>query len=315
MERSQMVKLREFKVSGGLTGDAGKIEEFIKICSQMQKGRLLGYTEEEVRIGIIESFKAESALRKYFDGKVQTTQEKFMKMLKSWYQVRESFTFMTMMEDKAQEPTQTEAQYLIGMMNLRDTILILTADEECPLAEKLVRKRFLNSLLLGFKVDTIRLDLQHTLKDPYLEDDEMTREVLEAVTRDKAARNKNRGKGASCNRLSGEDADVSKMNDENIVAALFDKFDKIDKKVSSVSASVNKISLWQEQIQKRLDKDDAKEDSDAAGNNRGGGDRRRTDRYRFIKCEDCEAKGLYCTHCSICGQSGHKRNACPTKNE
>ena len=43
-------------------------------------------------------------------------------------------------------------------------------------------------------------------------------------------------------------------------------------------------------------------------NNRGGG------RLPFfLKCEDCQINNKFCTHCSKCGELGHKRQNC-TKN-
>ena len=32
---------------------------------------------------------------------------------------------------------------------------------------------------------------------------------------------------------------------------------------------------------------------------------------RYIKCKACEDAHVYCTHCSLCGESGHKRRTCP----
>ena len=32
---------------------------------------------------------------------------------------------------------------------------------------------------------------------------------------------------------------------------------------------------------------------------------------RFIKCKPCEDARVYCTHCALCGESGHKRRDCP----
>ncbi len=313
-ERSHMFKLKEFKVNGGLTGDSGNISEFIKICSQMQKGKILGYTEEEIRIGIIDSLKPDSALRKYFDGKVEVTQDKFMKMLKSWYQVKESLTFLTKMQGSAQEPKESEAQFLLRMIGLRDTIITLNADEEeCSFGGKLVRRQFLHALTVGFTTDTIRLELRQALKEPDMEDDEMTREVLEAVARDLENRRKTKGKVASSNRLGAEernDRDGEGNSSDNALLT------KISKEFSTVTAAVNKLAAWQEQVQKRLDKEDTQRER-ARGANAGGGNENQRrgpgGGYRFIKCEDCEENRLFCTHCSICGQGDHKRNVCPTK--
>ena len=32
---------------------------------------------------------------------------------------------------------------------------------------------------------------------------------------------------------------------------------------------------------------------------------------RFMKCQACEAAGLFCRHCSRCGEDGHQRRECP----
>ena len=33
--------------------------------------------------------------------------------------------------------------------------------------------------------------------------------------------------------------------------------------------------------------------------------------HRFIKCKSREDARIYCTHCALCGESGHKRRECP----
>ena len=314
-------KLKEFKINGGIAGNSGNIVELQKIIYQMQKGKGLGYTEEEIRIGTIDSMKADSRLRKYFEGKMNLTQEQFMKMLMSWYHVKESEKIFDELKDSAQEPKEEEADYLLRMMQLRDLVIEVTKGEEYPIAEKLVKKKFLHAVLVGFKRDTIRLDLRQVLKDPEMEDDEMTREVNEAVARDKENRRKMKGKEASSNRLGFEDDEVrnkkrsvsfeedevkNKKSSTDTVALL----EKICKEFSQVAVQVNKLTAWQEQTQKILEKDA----DDERNGNRDGGNQRGAQGYRFVKCEECEEKRLYCTHCSICGQGGHKRVTCPTKN-
>ena len=61
------------------------------------------------------------------------------------------------------------------MMGFRDSILTLTAEEEHPLGEALVRKRFFHAMSVGFKLDTIRLELGPFLKSGDLQDDELKR--------------------------------------------------------------------------------------------------------------------------------------------
>ena len=78
-------------------------------------------------------------------------------------------------------------------MDLRNNILALTVDEDCPLGEQLVKKKFLHTLSVGFRKDTIRLEMMNVLKGPDKDgvvDETLLKEVTLVANRDAEQRRK-----------------------------------------------------------------------------------------------------------------------------
>ena len=62
-----------------------------------------------------------------------------------------------------------------------------------------------------------------------------------------------------------------------------------------------------ENIQKQLSNNNDNNNNNTEGNRNGA----RKGKFKFIKCANCEEKRAFCTHCSNCGEGGHKRHDCP----
>ena len=78
--------------------------------------------------------------------------------------MEDSTTLLDEMVRSVQEPKQKLLNYVLKMMALRDEILEVTKDEDCPLGEVWVKRRFTDSLLSGLRKPTIRLEMQALLK-------------------------------------------------------------------------------------------------------------------------------------------------------
>ena len=111
-----------------------------------------------------------------------------MKRIRSYAKVKDADQMLDDMKACSQEPTQTEIDFLTQMCTFRDNILAMTKQEEHPKNEATVKKKFFHALAVGFKKDTIRLMLTPALKRGDLDDDELMKEVNDAV--DAEAENK-----------------------------------------------------------------------------------------------------------------------------
>ena len=148
-----------------------------------------------------------------------------MKSRRSIYNVKDSTTLLDEMVNSSQEPTESEINFILRMMGFRDNIITLTREEDCPLSDDLVKRRFFHAVSVGLK-DTIRLELEHVLKDVKITDEDLLKEVSQVVTRDDENRKKTKiVKGAASNRLNvdtynlRERMDDFEKNRDNIVIA------------------------------------------------------------------------------------------------
>ena len=302
------LKLREFKIVGTIGTEDNAID-WDTLSFQMREGKGLGFSEKEIRSGVIKAMKSGSSCRKYFQGAgVEESQKKFMSMLMNIYDIKDSTELLDEMVNCVQEPKQSEKNYVLKMMGLRDTILTVTAAEEDPLGEKRVRKRMLHAISVGLRNNTVRTMLQDTLEELEISDEKLLKKVNQVVSRDEE--NKKRmgsGKSAGVNQVlgaagggsSGESAGGTKEDSQviQLIAQLQVELQNQNKSMQDLQKQFNEY---------------VRRDGGGAGGSGGrsnAGGRNQGD-FRFPKCAACERTNAFCTHCSRCGDPGHKRREC-----
>ena len=308
--RVELHKLREFKITGGVVGGTDNALDYRSLCYQMQEGRSLNYSSKEIVSGVIKAMKAGSSVRRYFEGRIDLTEESMMKSLRSIYNVKDSTTLLDEMVNSSQEPTESEINFVLIMMGFRDNIITLTREEGCPLGDDLVKRRFFHAVSVGLNKDTIRLELQHVLKDVKITDEDLLKEVSQVVARDDENRKKTKtGNAAASNRLNVDTDNLRERMDDfekskdNIVIA---EIKQLTTKVNELSEMKHEILELKKQLAGKQKREGAGWMNDGRINNRRRG---------FVKCKKCEENNDFCTHCSLCGSDGHKRSHCTTKND
>ena len=233
--------------------------------------------------------------------------------------MKDAATLLDEMVSSHQEPSETEMNYVMRVMDLRNKIMLITKDEDCPLGEALVKKRFFYTLSVGFQKDSIRLEMMNVLKNQLLEDEELVKEVKEVVNRDNEHKKKCKSKAVMVNALNGDWKDNAEEK----------KSDPVLAEISKLAAKVNELSKMHGEMQELRKQmlSNKGASSNGGGGYRGGSygnidgfsqwnERRNSNgRRKFVKCSECEKTNAFCTHCSICGSGSHKRNLCPQKNE
>ena len=203
--RVEVTKLREFKITGGSvgSGETGALE-YMSLSYQMLEGKAVGYSYKEIKSGVIKAVKPGSPLRRYLESRTDIKEEDFIKILRVNYNVKDSSTLFNQMSNAFQEPTESELNFVLRMMDLRNNIVTLSLEEKCPFDKTLVRKKFFYVLSVGFRKDTVRLDLQNVLKQATMNDEDLLTEVNLVVSRELEHKNKTRsGKGVAVNALDG----------------------------------------------------------------------------------------------------------------
>lgn len=313
--RVEVHKFRQFKITGLIGGTENAID-YRSLCYQIQEGRS-EYTTKQIVSGVIRAMKSGSSLRKYFEGRPNVTEEMVMKMLRSYYNVKDSTLLLDEMMNTSQEPKETEMNFLLRMMGLRDNIMTLTKEEQFPLGDELVRRKFFHAVSVGLKQDTIRLELRQVLKEGTMEDEELLKELSEVVARDNENRKKTKGgKNAVSNMLNadtevdGKTRDHDKGRDGAVLAEikqLYTKMNELTTRFDDVSTMKDEIKDLKKQMNRGNNNNGVADNVGFGGgykSNNGG-------RRGFVKCKSCEEKKVFCTHCSVCGDGNHKRRECP----
>jgi hypothetical protein len=299
-------KIREFKITGGVVGAEENALDLTDIQFQMKEGSDLGYTPREIRAGVIKAMKGGSEIRRYFERKVdQFDEDEFMEMLELWYTEKEASELMDAMSACVQGPKETAKKYVVKMFEKRDHIMEVTAKEEDPLAQSYVQKKMLRAISVGLRRDVVRLQLINVLSDPKISDAKIMKELEGITTRDVENRTKMEKSGgkASVNSLqdhTGGNAMFNGSRDPVQQPQTMDAISRIEKQLGQMSVTMCDMASGKSDVEKRL-----KRLESLLADGYAGGARR-----KFPKCEKCEVEKKFCTHCSNCGESGHKNKDC-----
>ena len=229
-----------------------------------------------------------------------------MKRIRSYAKVKNADEMTDEMKARSQEPTEKEIDFLTQMCTFRDNIMAMTKQEEHPKNEATVRKQFFKSLAVGFKKDTIRLMLAPVIKHGDLGDDELMKEVNDAVEADAENKKKTKGgKSATTNNLTVDSSVDNVPVSSSVVVSAENSL--ILQELAKLTGTVKELSGLKDdfkQLESRVNNINV---SHVPASNH----QNNSVVQRFIKCKACEDARVYCTHCALCGESGHKRRECP----
>ena len=322
------LKLREFKIANGNVGVEGSLD-YSDLIMQMKEGLAVGYSQKEVMSGVIRATKPGSELRKYLVRNSSMSYEDFKQTLREFYNVRESESIMDEMREMVQGENQDLLKYVMSMCALRDEVFEVSASEDCPPGEALVKKRFVSSLLSGLRKPTVRLEMQAVLKlepsDPKLfnEVNQIDKRVKEnekkvgseaqaaevkavEVGKKRAQRHEDAWCDETAAKLESLTTQVSKLEamiskDAGVNASSKSSDGSLDEKMASLLAQVQQLTAQMQEYQ-------SGGITNGLNSNSGGS----SGKFRFKnKCDDCEREHKFCRHCRKCKKEGHKEANCP----
>ena len=331
------VKLRDFKITNGNIGVKGSLD-YSDLIMQMKKGLASGYSEKEVMSGVIDAAKPGSELRKYLvrkENQAPMTYEDFKQTLREFHNVRESQSIMDEMREMVQGEDQDLLKYVMSMCALRDEVFEVSASEDCPPGEALVKKRFVDSLLSGLRKPTVRLEMQAVLKQE-ISDPKLFNEVNQI---DKRVKENEKKVGSETHAVEVKSVDVSKKNlsrsqrqddawREETAAKLeslvlqVSKLEAMLNKVTGVNASAKssdgsleaKMATLLGQVQ-HLTAQMEEYQAGVANKNPGASSASSGKKVSFgkfkFRCDDCKPDSKFCRHCLKCKKEGHKIADCP----
>ena len=339
------MKLKDFKIDGGVVGGEKNSLDYCSLRFQMDEGLHQGYTKKEVRTGVIKAIKAGTTTRRYFERNAHTiTHEEFLKTLRELYDNSDTDDLVDEMCERVQGKGETEREYFMAMFELRDNINEVTKTDDEPLGPKFVQKRMLRAISVGLRKDTVRLEMKDALKDVAQTDSQLLEEVNAVVARDTENRKK-MGKGnVNVNALSGFNSEddgqrrgrsgvqdqgskerarssstsLTKRRDQvpsgRERSVSFKKEDDGNKNEPTIASVVAMVSVLQSDLQEyaKTVADLQKQVAELVkGVNNNSNNRQAPLKSKFLRCKNCEASNSFCTHCTVCNESGHKRFNCP----
>ncbi len=307
------LKIREFKINGTVGGESEI--EYSSLVYQVKEGRTLGYSEKEIQLGIVKVVK-DKTLKKFLEINTDMTQEDFYGLLRNHYDVKDSTTLLEEMVTSIQEPTENIVNFVMRMMNTRDTILDITKCEDCPLGEPIIQKQFVRSVLVGLRKPTNRIELQPIIERTNLTRLETLKAVKEILKKDEENAKK-MGKKSDVKAMDvGLEGLAARRKEDKIVeTAILEQVASLTTQVQGLIAAMNLLKEELKEVKRSCAcANEGKQDEQKKNGNGNYNGNNFNNNFKFLKCQDCEQKRKFCMHCSKCGSGDHKRRDCE-KNE
>lgn len=297
-------KLKEFKISGSI-GSPGQKDKltYSSLSYQIQQGKRMGYTEEEICSAVIKAITPGISLRVYLENKSDLDLSSLLAVMRSHYKEKDSTSVFTEMSNAAQLPTETAHEFAIRLMSLRQRVLLLSREEDCPYDLRLVKKRFLYALSTGLKSSGIRHNLQEQLKDMYISDENLLADITDAMTLEADYTEKLSRKKATVTVQA-----VQKTSEKEKKQ----KSNELSEQIRELTVKVAELSSVRHDIEQLKTAVSQMHESESENRNRKDRITSRLPEYMPDCCPRCEADDTeYCSHCFECGSSKHIRSECP----
>ena len=149
----------------------------MSLSYQIQNGKKEGRSGAEICAAVIKSITPGSSLRNYLESRVQTDEKSLIRVLRSHFNEKDSSTVFNDMSNCVQGASESELDFCLRAMSLRQKVVMLASEEDCPYDSQLIQKRFFHAIFTGLKHNNIRHELQHVLKEGKISDEDLLREI------------------------------------------------------------------------------------------------------------------------------------------
>lgn len=279
-------KLKDFKINGTI-GTAGEKEKlsYTSLSFQIQNAVTSGYSNSDICSAVIKAISPDNYLRNYLESREKLTVENVLQIMRSHYSEKDSTSLFTEMSSSAQAPGESANEFAIRLMSLRQKVLILSKEEDCPYDSTLVRKRFLHALSTGLRNNNVRQELSETFKNLKISDEELLKNLTLAVANESEHKQK-----LSVKRKETEILAIHENQKDSLKQELADLKTSHVQEISTVRAELLEIKTA---LQNSL----------------------KDQKFRRAptRCPNCSVTKARCNHCFCCGSADHIRTNCPHK--
>ena len=325
-------RLREFKINGTI-GNVGQKDtlSYTSLSFQMKQGKMTGYSSKEVCAAVIRAIKPGYSLRDYLESKGDLTETALVQILRSHFKEKDSTSVFHELSNCVQLVAETEHEFCLRTMSLREKVARLSDEEDCPFDEGLLKKRFFHTIFTGLKQNSVRMELQQILKAGAVNDEDLLREVSLASANETERLSKIKTK-TDVNQLTCELGNSCEKKEK----LKEPKENKLLVEISKLTTKVNELTSVRNEIQelKKHFNDSHRSKpqnygmSDSENRDQNFSRQQNSDvsnpvyrrrefsrRRNFYRCKNCEiADSSFCSHCFKCGSNSHKKINCNQKN-
>ena len=297
---------REFKLKGqiGKIGDKEKLD-FLSVKRQIDRAIKKGYEDVDIIEAVINATTSGSSLKGLLQVLPNLTVKEMMKVLRSYFQEFDGSDLLLQLTTAVQNPKDDALTFLIDVLFLKNRILEEgKRSKEAKFGRRSVKKIMLKTLESGLASDRIVNRLRPCFLNTRVTDTELISEMSKAVRyeKDRKAKSKQHTR-----------VNAVEISDD------FLEVDPRDKRIAKLEAQLKELQVQDkccngEEKDKKIAKLEAQIKEMQAGESKAPNKKRRV---RIFGCKNCKAqgKGKTCSHCFVCGDSSHKVEKCPKRNE
>ena len=179
--RSQVGRWKELKISGqiGSPGQKDKLT-YTGLSFQIGSARARGFEDMDICAAVIKAIAPGEELRTYLEMCPTLTLDTLIPVLRMHFKEKDATLVYTELSNGAQGPTETENDFCLRMMALRQKVLLMSQEENGQYTPQLVQTQFQKSLSTGFRREAVRQQLRGVLKNP-IHDIQLLQEIRDVV--------------------------------------------------------------------------------------------------------------------------------------
>ena len=175
--------LRELKINGTIGGMGEKDKlSYTGLSFQIDNARKQGYSEAKNCSAVVKAICPSDPLRNYFESIPDLTMSSVIEIIRSHFKEKDSAATFTELSNTKQLGTESCLEFVLRILFLRNKVLSASTEEGCPYNQKVLIKRFHQTLFNGMRNQNIRAELRENIKvDSVIPDQDLIKIVSEAV--------------------------------------------------------------------------------------------------------------------------------------
>ena len=270
-------------MTGTISDDIEKSNEYLDICRQVADGRRKGYSDVEVMSGLRRII-SPGAVKTYVDSQLDMPLEDVMLFLRSFLKVRTPAELNNELSQLVQGESQQAIKFFMDAIKLRQLLVVGSQLEGAVTYDpKLVQSTFLHTIRTGLRDEAVRSYMLPFLSESAsFNDNCLIQELHKAVSEAEERKNKTK---------KGDNKTAAKVNVVETSPELVAVMKKLEE-------NQNQMKVMQEQMKELLVANPNLKKQNPPWK-RG--------------CQACQDnnKSSSCRHCWKCGEDGHKSQDCP----